>query len=67
MRLRDLFFLHEIMPLDEWRDLGIAVVDYELAILEREEAVEKLTRANTELEIAESAVSIKKTQYGVGP
>ena len=60
MRLRDLFFLRETMPLDEWRDLGIAIVDYEIARLDLEEAKEQCAAA-------EVAVELKKVQYGVGP
>ncbi len=60
MRLRDLFFLREIMPLDEWRHLGIAVLDQELARLDLEEAQEQYAAAT-------AAVELKKVQYGVGP
>ena len=67
MRLRDLFFLREIMPADEFRDLGVSVADLELAHIDRAEAVEKLTRANLEVEIAETQIEQKKTKYGVCP
>jgi len=67
MRLRDLFFLREIMPADEFRDIGVSVADLELAHIEREEAVEKLTRANSEIEVAETEIAQKKKKYGVGP
>ncbi|GAW36983.1 hypothetical protein RA2_04058 [Roseovarius sp. A-2] len=67
MRLRDLFFVRESMPLDEWRDLGASVVDLEIALIDREEAVEKLTRANSEIQILETQINQKKRKYGVGP
>ncbi len=51
-------FLHDVMPPDEWRDLGIAVVNCELARLDVEEANEKLAAA-------EAAVRLKQVQYGV--
>lgn len=59
MQLRDIFFLHESMPPDDWRDLGVAVVELALARLDVEEANEKLAAA-------EAAVAMKKIQYGVG-
>lgn len=55
------------MPLDEWRDLGASVVDLEIALIDREEAVEKLTRANSEIQILETQINQKKRKYGVGP
>lgn len=59
MNIRDLLFLEEIMPFEEHRDLGLAVIEQEKARLDLDEAAEKLAAA-------EALVALKCIQYGVG-
>lgn len=66
MRLHDLFFVQEIMPEHEFRPLAVAVLDYELAVIDFEEAVEKAEVLKNDMIAAEAAVTIKKIQYGIG-
>lgn len=66
MRLPDLFFAEEIMPEHEFRPLAASVLDYEIARLDFEEAVELAVEAQEKMIGAEAAVTLKKIQYGIG-
>lgn len=59
MKLREVFVLYGKMPINDWCDLGAAVVDQEIARLDLEEAQEQFAAA-------QAAVELKKLHYGVG-
>jgi len=66
MRFHDLFFVQEIMPEHEFRPLAAAVLDYEIARIDFEEAAKKAVEAKEKVIGAEAAVTLKKIQYGIG-